>query len=72
MSARGPGDQSPVQAATTLGTIRTIAWAFLGVRKRDGHEREARINPLVLVAAGFVGVFLLVAALIVLVNWVAG
>ena len=71
MSKSGAGKQS-VQAASTLGTVKTIAWAFFGVRKRNDHEREARVNPLIVVAAGFVGVFVLVAALIVLVNWVAG
>jgi hypothetical protein len=72
MSASGPGGGQPEQAATPLGAVKTVAWAFFGVRKRNDHEREARVNPLVVVAVGFVGVFLLVAALIVLVNWVAG
>ncbi|MEO8543236.1 MAG: DUF2970 domain-containing protein [Burkholderiaceae bacterium] len=52
-------------------TVKTIAWAFFGVRRRNDHEREVRVNPLHVVAAGFVGVFVLVAALIVLVKWVA-
>ena len=71
MSKTGAGEQ-PVPAATALGTVKTIAWEFFGVRKRHDHDREAPVNPLVVVAAGFIGVFLLVAALIVLVNWVAG
>lgn len=71
MSESGSGKPS-VQAATPLGTVKTVAWAFFGVRKRNDHDRDTRVNPLVVVAAGFVGVILLVAALIVLVNWVAG
>ena len=46
MSKTGAGEQ-PVPAATALGTVKTIAWAFFGVRKRHDHEREARVNPLV-------------------------
>jgi len=63
----GSGTASP----SSWGMVKTIAWAFFGVRKRNDHEREARINPLFVVAAGFVGVFVLVAALIVLVKVVA-
>lgn len=55
---------------STWDMVKTVAWAFFGVRKRQDHERATRVNPLYVVAAGFIGVFLLVAALIVLVNWV--
>ena len=52
-------------------TTKTIAWGFFGVRRRKDHDLESTpISPLHVVIAGFVGVFLLVAGLIVLVNWV--
>ena len=64
-----------VESASTVGSswnmVRTVAWAFFGVRKRNDHERSGRVNPLHVLVAGFVGVILLVAALIALVNWVA-
>ncbi len=55
---------------TSVGdTIKTIAWSFFGIRKRHDHDSEApRINPIHIVLAGFVGVFLLVVGLMVLVN----
>jgi hypothetical protein len=67
-----PATDKPVaQGGSTWGMVKTVAWAFFGVRKRNDHEREARVNPLFVVVAGFIGVFVLVAALIVLVKWVA-
>ena len=66
---RQPG--GPEQASA-WNTAKTIAWSFFGVRRRRDHEHEGtRINPIHVLAAGFVGVFVLVAGLIVLVNWVA-
>jgi hypothetical protein len=57
---------------TAWDTTKTIAWSFFGVRRRMDHDREgARINPIQVVVAGFVGVFVLVAALMLLVHWVA-
>jgi len=58
-------------SGSSWGTIKTVAWAFFGVRKRNDHEQAVRVSPLHVVVAGFIGVFLLVAALIALVNWVA-
>lgn len=72
-----PGRESSSGGVQTGGggsawaTVKTIAWAFFGVRKRNDHDSAARINPLFVVAAGFIGVFALVATLIVLVKWVA-
>lgn len=57
---------------TAWDTTKTIAWSFFGVRRRKDHDEEgARISPIQVVIAGFVGVFVLVAGLMVLVNWVA-
>lgn len=56
---------------SVLQTAKTVAWSFFGVRRRGDHEQQgARVSPVHVVIAGFVGVILLVAALIVLVNWV--
>ncbi len=69
------GKLQRVEAAALGGSswnmVKTIAWAFFGVRKRNDHERTAGVSPLHVVVAGFIGVILLVGALIVLVNWVA-
>ena len=51
--------------------VKTIAWAFFGVRKRSDHEAAVQVSPLHVMVAGFIGVILLVGALIALVSWVA-
>jgi len=54
-----------------LRTLRTILWAFLGIRKKSGYEEDlGKANPfaIIAVALGLVAVF--VVGLIVLVNWV--
>jgi len=70
----GPSAATPPHAAprmSVVDTAKTIAWSFLGIRKRVDHDQETpRINPIHIVVAGFVGVVLLVAGLIVLVNLV--
>jgi len=54
-----------------LRTMRAVAWAFLGVRKRSGLEGDMqRLNPLQVFLVALVFVALLVAGLIVLVNWI--
>lgn len=59
-------------APSAWDTVKTIAWSFFGVRRRSDHERESRpINPMQVLLAGFIGVFLLVALLIALVKWIA-
>jgi hypothetical protein len=63
--------ESAPSSGSTWNLVKTIAWAFFGVRKRKDHENAVRVSPLHVVIAGFVGVFVLVGALIVLVNWVA-
>lgn len=54
-----------------LRTARTVAWSFLGVRRRSGWEEDARgANPLHVVAVGLAGIALVVGGLIGLVHWV--
>lgn len=53
-------------------TVRTVGWSFLGIRKKSGYQDDlAKVNPLHLIAVAFVAVALFVAALILLVRWVA-
>ena len=64
---------APKANGPAVGSIaKTIAWSFFGVRRRRDHEQEGtRVGPIHVLVAGFVGIFVLVAGLIVLVNWVA-
>jgi hypothetical protein len=66
-----PNEKRRTPGPSLGGTAKTIAWSFFGIRRRGDHEQATpRINPIHIVVAGFVGVFLLVAGLIVLVNLV--
>ena len=54
-----------------LRTVRALLWALLGVRKGSDYEKDVEnITPLQVVVGGLVAVFLLVAGLILLVNWI--
>lgn len=52
-------------------SIVAVAWAMLGVRKGKEYERDfASITPLHVIAVGLVAIFILVLALIWIVNLV--
>lgn len=54
-----------------LRAVRAIGWALLGVRKGSDYEKDVKsITPLQVVVGGLVAVFLLVAGLILMVNWI--
>jgi hypothetical protein len=54
-----------------MRSIKLVAWSFLGIRSRSGYQEDlARVNPMHVVLVGIVGVLLLIAGLIGLVNWV--
>jgi len=60
-----------VPAASFWHSLKTVAWSFFGIRKRsESHKDMARVNPFHIVAAGLLGVLIIVVGLIVLVNWV--
>lgn len=52
-------------------TMKAVAWSFFGVRKASDYEKDvSQLNPVHVVIAGLVGAALLIAALLLLVNWV--
>ena len=56
-----------------LMTMRAVAWSFFGVRRSADYEQDvAKLNPVHVVIAGFVGAGLFVGALVLLVKWVVG
>lgn len=65
-------ETSPLKRKSSLvASVKAVAWAFVGLRRRSDLDRDAAsLNPLHVVAVGLVGVFLFVVSLIVLVNWV--
>jgi predicted Na+-dependent transporter len=51
-------------------TAKTVAWSFVGLGSRAAYKDETKnLNPLHLVVVGLVGIFVFVAALVLLVNW---
>ena len=53
------------------GTVKAVAWSFLGLRARQGMDRDVQhLKPLQVIAAGLVAVFLFVGALAALVHWI--
>lgn len=52
-----------------LRSVRTVAWAFLGIRKRSGHEEDlARIGASHIIVAGLLGAALFVLLLLLVVR----
>ena len=65
-----PTDTAPRRGSLPR-TISAVAWSLIGLRKGSEYEKDLeKINPLHLVIVGLLAVFVLVALLIVLVNWV--
>ena len=63
--------QPKADARSFASSMVAVAWAFLGVHaNRDRHHDARRINPIHVVIAGFLGVFVLVGALMALVQWI--
>ncbi len=64
----------PTDVPARLGfvqTLRAVAWSFFGVRRAADHAQDmAKLNPVHLVIAGFIGAALFVVALVLLVSWV--
>ncbi|HUH39761.1 MAG TPA: DUF2970 domain-containing protein [Castellaniella sp.] len=57
--------------STFLSTVRTIAWGFLGLRKRSGHDDDmSRIRPAHVIFAGLLGGVIFVLLLVLAVSLV--
>ena len=56
---------------SALRSIKTVAWAFLGIRKNSEYQDDlGKANPFHIIAVALVAVALFVGGLILLVNWV--
>ena len=67
-----PDDLSARQRKSSIfRTIRAVLWSFVGLRSRGGYEQDvAQLNPVHIIIAGLVGVFIFVGSLILLATWV--
>jgi hypothetical protein len=76
VSTQPPKDQDDgLRAAVArkgsfLGTMRAVAWSFLGIRKGKGYEQDEPAESGVVIA-GVIGAVIFVLP-IVLVNWMVG
>ena len=60
-----PGRASPLQVA------KAVLSAFIGIRRRAAHERDAvTITPVQAIVAGVIGAAILVGSLVMLVRYV--
>ena len=54
-----------------LRTIKAVAWAFIGIRKKSEYQSDlGKLNPFHVIAVALLGVALFVGGLVLLVNWV--
>ena len=73
-----PRDEDGLRAAVSrkgsfLGTLRAVAWSFLGIRKGKGYEQDvSQLNPVHVIVAGVIGAVVFVLLLVVLVKWIIG
>ena len=71
MTQKREAGQQVGRNASFLRSVKLVAWSFLGIRGNKEYQQDlAKVNPLHVVMVGIVGVLLLVASLIGLVNWV--
>lgn len=63
--------QTPPRKATPLQVAKAVLSAFVGIRKRAAHERDAvTLSPVQVVVAGVIAAAVLVFTLIMLVRFV--
>ena len=66
-----PNKRAVQRKGSLWRTVKAVGWSFVGLRKRSDLESDSvALNPIHIIVVGFVGVFVFVLALMVLVNWV--
>lgn len=66
-------DKEKQGRASPLAVVKTVFFAFFGVRRRAEHEQETvQLKPAQIIAAGIIGAALFVTGLILLVKFIIG
>jgi hypothetical protein len=66
-------ESSHRRKASLAQTAGAVFWSFFGVRKRAHYEADAaQLNPVHVIVMGVIGAAIFVAALLLIVRWVAG
>lgn len=59
------------QKTSFLGTLKVIAWSFVGLRRRKDYERDATsLNPIYVLIAGLIAVAIFITVLLIVVKTV--
>ena len=59
--------------ATPLQVVKAVLSAFVGIRKRAGHEHDAvTLSPVHVIIAGIIAAVIFVLSLVLLVRFVTG
>lgn len=67
----GAGDELRSGSSLTR-SLKSIGWAFLGIRSRKTHDNEtAHVSPLLLIVVAFAAVLVFVFGMMALVHWLA-
>ena len=65
--------QVAARKGSFLGTVKAVAWSFIGIRKGAGDEKDvAQLNPVHVIIAGIIAAAIFVVSLVLLVQWVIG
>jgi hypothetical protein len=66
---QGDFRETTQRKASFGATVKTILWAFLGVRKKSGYEHDtAKLNPVHVLIAGVIGALIFIATLVIIVK----
>ena len=66
-----PGSAATPAKASFFRTVKTVAWSFLGIRKKsESAEDMARVSPFHVIIVGIAAAMIFVLGLVALVNWV--
>jgi hypothetical protein len=68
---RGGEQAEQTKKASFWNVVRTVVFAFFGVRKSTQHEKETvHLTPVQIIVAGLIGALVLVMSLLLLVRFV--
>lgn len=71
MNQNTPLPSSPRPKKSIWRSVKAVAWSFVGLRARGDFEQDIEhVSLLHIIVVGLVGVFVFVAALVLLVRWV--
>lgn len=65
--------EAAARKGSLLGTVKAVAWSFIGIRKGAGYDKDvAQLNPVHVIIAGVIAAAVFVVSLVLLVQWVIG